>query len=666
MVLPEEMLKCKIIASKKQLSRVINTLYDLGLYHITPHVKENLENSGNEQKGTTISELDIGEPLAAAEEMSTLLIKIRGVLAKFPTLEVRNVTPLNKNTLTKIAKGIDNLYEDFIEIEGKRKSFEENEKGLKNKLETLKSFVKLPFDYLALKKSERLCSFYGTLGKKEGLKAILAIDNVSLKNLGDNIFIVGNKKDEEKISLVLGNFAYNPIEIDLSESKDINREIKILESQIEENSKQKGEVKEKIAKIKRSLPILAGVEAQLTEELRKEELPLSFAVTQSSFVAEGWIPKNKKSEVEKNLEIATKEAIHIEFSDPNKKEEPPVKLKNKKLVTPFEFFLNLYDLPKYKEIDPTSYIFIMFPIFFGFMLGDVGYGIVLFALFYFLKKKLNKIPEAVQLSSILMFAALITIIFGFVFGEFFGFEHVSVETGKAWCDNVGLCLPEHTLISHGKELVVSDFPRLLNRAHGQINVMGFEILSVLVIGAIVGFLHLNFGLLVGFINEFRSHGFKHALEAKLSWIILEIGIILAVLSLINILVPVLLWVGIGLAVLGIVLLGIGEGIQGLVEIPALFSNVLSYMRLGAVGLASVGLAVVVNEKLAMPFIEKGGFFIAVGIVIMLMGHIINLLLGIIGPFLHSIRLHYVEFFSKFYHGGGEEYKPFAKQMEIES
>ena len=207
-----------------------------------------------------------------------------------------------------------------------------------------------------------------------------------------------------------------------------------------------------------------------------------------------------------------------------------------------------------------------------------------------------------------------------------------------------------------------EFPRLLSRVHSHVNVMGYEVLSVLVIGAIIGFFHLNFGLILGFLNELH-HGFAHAFFAKISWIVLEAGIIMAVLASMNIIANPLSWVGIAVAVAGIVMLGLGEGVRGFIEIPALFSTMLSYMRLGAVGLASVGLAVVVNEKLAAPFFHKGGLFILVGIVIMLFGHGINLLLGIIGPFLHGIRLHYVEFFSKFYQGGGEEYQPFAPKVE---
>ena len=204
----------------------------------------------------------------------------------------------------------------------------------------------------------------------------------------------------------------------------------------------------------------------------------------------------------------------------------------------------------------------------------------------------------------------------------------------------------------------------MHRASTKTNLFGYDILTVLIIGAIVGFIHLNLGLFLGFLNEAASHGWKHAVMAKLSWMIMEAGIIFAVLGGMGIFLPLVKWMGIIIAVIGVVMLVKGEGVQGAVEIPGLFSNMLSYMRLGAVGLASVGLAVVVNEKLALPFFEKGGIFIFFGIIIMILGHGINLLLGVIGPFLHGVRLHYVECFSKFFHGGGVEYAPFSRKKEL--
>ncbi|MBI2112934.1 hypothetical protein HYT52_05330, partial [Candidatus Woesearchaeota archaeon] len=292
------------------------------------------------------------------------------------------------------------------------------------------------------------------------------------------------------------------------------------------------------------------------------------------------------------------------------------------------------------------------------MLGDAGYGVVLFALFYVLGKKIT--GEGKRLIQTLMFAALVSILFGLAFGEYFGFESVSESIGESLCHSVGICLEKVVHESHGITEVIYEFPRLLNRAHSTTSIFGYEVLTILVIGAIIGFFHLNLGYLMGFFNELHHHGFKHAFLAKISWIIIQLGVILAVLPMVG-MAGGLTWVGLAVAIIGIICLGIGEGVQGIVELPAIFSNILSYMRLGAVGLASVGLAVVVNEELALPFIQKGGIFIVIGILIMLLGHGINLMLGVLGPFLHGVRLHYVECFSKFFKGGGIEYNPFAKK-----
>jgi V/A-type H+/Na+-transporting ATPase subunit I len=647
MAKPEVMIHCTILAAKKQLSAVINTLYDLGLYHITPHEK---------------GELDIGDPLADAEELSALLVKIRSVLAKFNEVKAKKLPPLTKKTLTAAKIGVDKMYDDLLNFEEETKQNKEQQHTAKDVIKTLTTLKEFNIDFAALQTSPSLCSFFGIISKDERFEESIGnIADVSFTKKGDAVLVAGRKADYENIQSKLAEFGFSAINVS-DVPGNTNAALKKEIAQLLELEEQQDVVNGKMQQIKKNLSTIAGLESQLQEEIRKQELPLSFAVTQSTFKASGWVPKTDETRIRMALEDATKNKIDITFRDPERKEEPPIKLKNRKLVTPFEFFLRLYELPKYNEIDPSSFMFLIFPIFFGYMLGDIGYGLVLFGVFWWLKKKFSHIPDVKKLASILIFAALVTVVFGFVYGEFFGFEHVSVETGRSLCDSIGVCFPEHVLESHGVSQTVADFPRLIQRTHDQINVLGYEILSVLVIGAIIGFFHLNFGFIAGFINELKSHGFKHALQAKLSWIIIEIGVILAVLSGLGMISSLMTWIGLIIAVMGVALLAVGEGVQGIVEIPALLSNMLSYMRLGAVGLASVGLAVVVNEKLALPMIDKGGFFIIMGILVMILGHIVNILLGIIGPFLHSLRLHYVEFFSKFYQGGGISYEPFATQV----
>jgi V/A-type H+-transporting ATPase subunit I len=288
------------------------------------------------------------------------------------------------------------------------------------------------------------------------------------------------------------------------------------------------------------------------------------------------------------------------------------------------------------------------------MLGDVGYGIATFMIFYGVKKKF---PDTRQFMNVLMIASLVTIAFGGVYGEYLGFEYVSEATGEAWCEK-GICFHKELLEHHGHEEIVYSFPRLIQRSHDSVSIGGMDLLSVLFIGILIGAVHVNIGLLVGFFNKLKAHGLKHAIFEKFSWFVMQAGVVLIITSLLGV-TRIRVWVGAGVFFLSAVMLYIGEGPQGIIEIPAIFSNMLSYVRLGAVGLASLGLALVVNEELALPLMAKGGVWILLGITVMIIGHLINIALGVLGPFLHGIRLHYVEFFSKFFSGGGQEYEPFG-------
>ena len=317
--------------------------------------------------------------------------------------------------------------------------------------------------------------------------------------------------------------------------------------------------------------------------------------------------------------------MSIGLSQPSHEDEVPVKLSNNRFSKPFEFLMNLYALPKYNEVDPTIFLFITFPMFFGIILGDMGYGAVIAALAFFVSKKF---PSAAPLARLMMPAALSSIFFGALFGEAFGFEEIKLL---------------------GLEL---HLPYLLHRIT--------EVDRMLYVSVFVGFMHVNIGLLLGFINELE-HGLKKAVLAKGSWWVLQAGIAAIAATHLG-LAPLHPLIGYGLAALAVVMIYMGESISGLVEIPALFSNILSYSRLMAVGLASVGLAVVVNGFMGQ-FAGSGGLMIIPAILIGIAGHSLNIALGLLGGFLHSIRLHYVEFFTKFFKGGAIPFDPFGKKTQ---
>jgi len=349
----------------------------------------------------------------------------------------------------------------------------------------------------------------------------------------------------------------------------------------------------------------------LSEEAEKAEAPLRCGATDDTFLINGWVPTLRLERTVKALEAASKKSIYITTEKVDNLSEIPIQLENPKGIRPFEFFMRLYTLPKYKEIDPTFFVFLSFPLFFGFMLGDMGYGLTTLVIFLLLRKKFS---IARNFFNILIYSSAATILFGALFGEVFGEE-----------------------IIFGFHL-----PHVLSRAH-QIN-------ELLYLAVAIGIIHINLGLLIGFYNKLRAHGFKHAILEKFSWIILETGIALGLLF-----SPKL---GIAVAAISIIMIYLGEGFRGIIELPGLFSNMLSYARLMAIGLASVQLAMLVNE-FAKEFIHQGGFAIIGAVLILVLGHTVNILLGLLGPFLHSLRLQYVEFFSKFFEGGGKEYSPFG-------
>jgi len=248
----------------------------------------------------------------------------------------------------------------------------------------------------------------------------------------------------------------------------------------------------------------------------------------------------------------------------------------------------------------------------------MGYGIVSFALFYLLKKKF---PKGAALFNILLLSSVASVIFGAIYGEFFGLEEIG-----------------HFAIPH-----------LISRAHG--------ITELMFISIAIGVIHINWGLIAGFVNLKKAHGLKHAIFEKASWFILQFGIALLALSILGKIY--LHWLaGAIFLILSIIMLYKGEGVKGLIELPSILTNILSYLRLMAIGLSSVSIAVVVND-MAAGFFHQGGFMILSGILILLVGHALNIVLGLFGSFLHSLRLHYVEFFSKFFEGGAEKYMPFG-------
>lgn len=281
--------------------------------------------------------------------------------------------------------------------------------------------------------------------------------------------------------------------------------------------------------------------------------------------------------------------------------DAPSKLKNLPITSKFQVLTRLFDMPAYGSLDPTPFVAFFYPLFFGFMFSDVGYGIMLLIAILAFKKQLK------DGFSILLTSAISTIIFGFVFGSFFG-----------------------SLIP---------IPSLFGDA--------FSISKELLIASLViGLVHINLGVILNIMQEKRK--LKNIL-ALIGIPILEVSLLAFALS--------HTYLGITLLVIAIFAFLKDKSWMGVLDITAFFGNWFSYARLLALSLATAGIALAVNV-LAEKIMSAGGFFIILGIILLIGGHLFNFVVNLIGTAINAARLQYVEFFSLFFRGGGTPFTPF--------
>jgi len=349
---------------------------------------------------------------------------------------------------------------------------------------------------------------------------------------------------------------------------------------------------------------------------------LSYAAqTHFTFVIEGWIPADLLAGLRERFVGQYSGAVLVRELPIGRKEthRVPVCIVNPRPLRPFEVFLGALPLPRYGSVDPTPYVAVFFPLFFGLMVGDVGYGVIILIVGLLLRRRFRSKEKLRDIATVLAISSVSAIVFGFLFGEFFG--DLGTRTGLM-----------HPLVIH--------------RAQALKTMMGITL--------VIGAGHVMLGVIIGAVNQFKRRHIAHAC-AKLAYLAAIVSFLVVICAVLGAAPKGLVVPGVVSLVVSVAVLSALEGALGPIEMVKAVGNILSYVRIMAVGTASVVLANVANKI--------GGLAenIFIGIIIGGAIHALNILLSMVSPVIQSMRLQYVEFFSKFYEPGGVKYAPFRKR-----
>ncbi|HQR24257.1 MAG TPA: V-type ATPase 116kDa subunit family protein [Steroidobacteraceae bacterium] len=341
--------------------------------------------------------------------------------------------------------------------------------------------------------------------------------------------------------------------------------------------------------------------------------------TDRCFVIYGWMPSAGLDDLRRTLADRHGDTVVVEEREMLKKDldDVPVAFRNPPYFRPFELLVRLLPTPRYTSIDPTPFIGIFFPLFFGMILGDVGYGVLLTIAAAVLIAMGRKRPALRPIGQILLAASIYTVIFGALYGECFGDLGVRL-------------LGIHPFIDRRTSIIPMFYFALA-----------------------VGGVHVLLGLVLGVIAAIRGRHPKEAVFRGISilMLLLVAGLLASYMAPVAGLLRKPMLVAILIAAPVVLLTG---GVLAPFELLRTLGNIVSYARIMAVGLASVLLAYVANSLAG----AAGSLWVGIAVAVLL--HAFNIVLGVFAPTVHALRLHYVEFFSKFIETGGRRYQPLRK------
>jgi len=652
------MKKTTVVVHQNYINDVIKNLHETGVMEIIDISREDEE----PQVNYTFSEIqnDVETCITYELRLSRLigiLKKIKpkksGIKAIFnPDLpEIKTVEDRSLDDMNSYAEGLlEEIEKKILNYDNILQQYNERIEKINNDIIQLNYIKDFDFDISDIGESRLIIMKAGITEDIESLKK-------GINSLDKSIIFshqICRGKDVQWSVLVAAHISKKDDFLKICREKitdiDLDVESGIPKDLLKSLSQEKKDIVKEKKKIISDLRVFAKEQLDdllsLREEIRferiRKEIAKNFGKTNSTYIIDGWILEKDEELFRKSLEEVSKDHVICNFETPSTNpDNPPVHLKTPEWAKPFRTFLDLFATPKYNEIDPMIFMGIFFILFFGIMLGDAGYGLTLLILSIFGYFKFSRISDTIKSWSFMgILLAIVTIIVGILTNSFFG------DLIPRFFFND----PNYLLYSF--TIAGIQFPIESLR----------DPLIILTISLLFGLIHLNIGIILAIYQSYKRKDFNSLIVQHFSWIPLQLGgglLIGALLLKMWELGTIEFYFAAILVIIGFILRMKHAGPLGFFDITGYIGDWLSYARLLALGLGTTGMALAFNivAQIIPQMIPVIGIIFTP--IILIIAHTANLGLQTLGAGVHSLRLQYVEFFNRFYEGGGKKFEPFS-------
>ena len=624
----------RVIAAKEERESLLKDLSRLGCLEITEasqDLREDLPKFSEAQVAQVRSRLqELANAMAVVKDHAKVK---RGMFAEKPTVSEAELLKFEAVAETEqVAARINGLARSL------QQSYAE-EGRLQNRKEALIPWRELDVALDIESGKYHVAQFGVTPSAKpfeELERAVLAKtpDAVLYRASSDSeqhyLFLVCHRDDYDAVSETLREFGFGKTQF-----KDTNgtaaEEIGKVDAALSNLESERKALTHEIANYAEMLPALELAHDVLKTKLEQELAQEQMLETRTTFLLEGWVPQPAEAKLVKCLE---KHGCAYELREPTDEEEPPILTKNPWWAAPFGMITDMYSPPAYRGFDPNPFMAVYFSLFFGLMFSDAGYGLLMLIAVAFAKWKLKPKGTMGKVVTIAFFCGITTFVWGALFGGWFGNAIPAVYemiTGQVYSKSMALWFDP------------------LN-----------DPMKMLLFSFILGAVHIFSGMGIKAYMLIREGKVWDAVFDIGFWWVFLIGVVLTIVGL-----PGGIYV-LGAGALGLILTQgrakpnlfgkLFSGVLSLYDVTGFLGDILSYSRLLALSMSTAVIAQVVNTMGAMN--GPIGFFF-----IFLIGQVFNIAVSLIGTFVHTSRLQYVEFFGKFYESGGENFAPLTIQSK---